>query len=169
MPSTRRCVVEFDRAALVAIARESQRAYPLETGGILMGVRSADGRRVRVCAVIGPGPRATHEVDAFAPDQRWQEREVARVYETSGRITIYLGDWHTHPDGLPRPSRRDESTAFTIASAPAARAPRPIMAIVSVRRTGSMRLAAFDFRDGRLVAAFVANRRRPAPRRQAID
>lgn len=36
----------------------------------------------------------------FLPDAGRQQDRLAEVYASSGRITAYLGDWHTHPRAL---------------------------------------------------------------------
>jgi integrative and conjugative element protein (TIGR02256 family) len=119
------------------VTHEANRAFPNETGGVLMGywwhasLEDPLGGCVVVAAVIGPGPLAIHKPRSFSPDHEYQEREVGRVYQASGRMSTYLGDWHTHPNGTGLLSRRDERTAIRIASAPRARAPRPVMLVLA--------------------------------------
>jgi integrative and conjugative element protein (TIGR02256 family) len=112
------------------IEREAARAFPLETGGILMGYESAEGDFVAT-AVIGPGPNAVHAPTRFDHDSEWQFAEVARIYAASGRTETYLGDWHTHPCGIAAMSGLDASTLRFIAESPETRAPRAVMAILA--------------------------------------
>lgn len=115
------------------MVREAQVRSPMETGGMLLGYVSP-GRgtdQIVIDEIVGPGPRAIHERRRFEPDGAWQEARLADRYEASGRITTYLGDWHTHPDGAPTPSRRDRRTVRAIARSRAARAPRPLMFIMA--------------------------------------
>lgn len=44
-------------------------------------------------------------------------------------MTTYLGDWHSHPDTAPSPSRKDKRTARKVARAGDARAPHPLTII----------------------------------------
>jgi len=129
--------IRLARALLRQLRAESLRTFPNETGGILMGWWSADDHGATVRSVIGPGPKAQHGRYTFIPDDEWQEREVARLYQESGRTLSYLGDWHTHPYGIPTPSIRDRRTLCRIARHRAARAPQPLMLILGVsgRRT----------------------------------
>jgi integrative and conjugative element protein (TIGR02256 family) len=106
---------------------EADRQFPLETGGILLGWRDVD---VIVEDIIGPGPNAAHRRTAFEPDSRWQDEQLADRYEASGRTLEYLGDWHTHPVGVPEPSSRDRQTLSVIASFAPARCKQPIMTIL---------------------------------------
>jgi integrative and conjugative element protein (TIGR02256 family) len=108
---------------------EADRHYPLETGGLLIGYRAGPAAVV-ISHAIGPGDRAQHARRAFIPDHDWQTEELARVYEATGRRHTYLGDWHTHPDGPPWPSRVDRETLRRIAHHAEARCPQPIQAIL---------------------------------------
>jgi integrative and conjugative element protein (TIGR02256 family) len=103
---------------------------PLETGGVLLGY-GVDDDQVVVETMIGPGPRATHRRNRFEPDSRWQRTQIAEAYVRSGRISRYLGDWHSHPGGSANPSRRDQRTARRIGRHRGAKARRPVMLIMS--------------------------------------
>ncbi len=117
--------------ALDEVRRHARDRHPLETGGLLLGwTDDATGDAV-VAAIVGPGPAAKHGRTSFLPDHDWQRAELARRYAGSGRVHVYLGDWHTHPNGSGRPSGRDRRTLASIAAAPLARAPRPLLAIVA--------------------------------------
>lgn len=94
---------------------EVDRAYPDETGGLLLGYWSEDGTGAVIECVIGPGPRALHRPTRFLPDHMYQTRLLAEAYAKSGRRTTYLGDWHSHPNGPQRLSETDRNTLRRIA------------------------------------------------------
>lgn len=153
MLTPRLTAVRLPPALLAEMVGEGTRAFPLETGGVLMGywVPPPHPRREAVVTdAIGPGPRAVHAATRFEPDDAWQERRVAEAYRASGRLHTYLGDWHTHPNGAPRPSPLDRATARRIATAPAARAPEPLMVIIALRAGHPPQAAAYVHRRGRL-------------------
>lgn len=104
--------------------------FPLETGGVMMGYWAESRGEVVVCRITGPGPLAVHSEHAFVPDGDYQESEVARVYEESGRVYSYLGDWHTHPREGAYLSQKDVGTLRKISGFAKARAPVPIMAVL---------------------------------------
>lgn len=114
------------------MAQEGKRTVPNETGGVLMGYWPSENTVV-ITHIIGPGSNARHTRYAFYPDLDFHEREIKRVYIESERISTYLGDWHTHPHGGNGTSQRDRKTLLNIACAPEARAPKPLMAILSIR------------------------------------
>jgi integrative and conjugative element protein (TIGR02256 family) len=135
--------------ALDAMVAEARHKEPLESGGVLLGWRDTAGTELVVAGVLGPGPGATHRRTKFSPDTNWQRKKIAAAYETSGRKVSYLGDWHSHPGGDATPSRRDERTARRIARSRSARAPGPVMLILS-GRDDLWRSVPYQFIDKRL-------------------
>jgi integrative and conjugative element protein (TIGR02256 family) len=117
-------------AERATLAREADRTSPRETGGILMGYRGA-GETIVIASVVGPGPNAAHGYGFFVPDHEYHEREVARIYENSGRQWTYLGDWHSHPGGSAGLSKSDRHTLRRIAKSPEARAAAPLMLVLA--------------------------------------
>ncbi len=113
--------------ALTELLAESRRWQLRETGGALLGWCDED--EYVVARVLGPGPDAKHGLSSFEPDGPWQAERGAAIYKESGRTISYLGDWHTHPRGIPRPSSQDKKTAREIADDPDFRSPRPLYAI----------------------------------------
>ena len=84
-----------------------------------------------VTRCIGPGPDAEHTAYGFRPDYDFQEEEIAKHYSETGRMTTYLGDWHTHPNqSRARLSVKDRSTLRRIASHAEARIDCPLMAVL---------------------------------------
>src|SRR6201996_2592173 len=73
---------------------------PKETGGILIGYQATTKEFV-ITQVIGPGKNAVHGITWFKPDQAFHHSEIARIYEDTGHMETYMGDWHTHPNSYP--------------------------------------------------------------------
>lgn len=122
---------------------EAERHAPHETGGVLLGFADhVNPRWVQITLQVGPGPHAVHENHHFEPDAMWQTQQVAAAYASSGRISAYLGDWHSHPHGTKRPSGLDRSTARRIALCKEARAPHPLILILH-GESGDWQLAVY--------------------------
>lgn len=116
-------------SVLEELSREANFRYPLETGGVLLGVTQQNA--VQISDVVGPGPKARHARYSFQPDDVWQNEQIANLYETSGRELEYLGDWHTHPDASnPNLSRLDRLRLKQISRYRYARQPNPLMGIL---------------------------------------
>lgn len=122
--------VWFAKSAVRDMLNEADRVFPLETGGVMMGYWAESGDEVVVCRISGPGPLAVHSEHAFVPDGNYQESEIARVYEESGRVHSYLGDWHSHPREAVYLSPKDVGTLRKISGFADARAPIPIMSVL---------------------------------------
>lgn len=117
---------------LAAMEDEARERYPVESGGVLLGYAgTSQVAEIQVLQQIGPGPEAIHKTHRFEPDAAWQDTEISATYERSGRIAGYLGDWHSHPRGGSTPSSLDRSTARAIARCEEARAPHPLILILS--------------------------------------
>lgn len=100
---TRRVVLaQTAHAATESICRAETRG--LETGGILLGHQHSDGH-LSVTVAGDPGPRAERGRRSFRRDPD-HARSLARDGYARDR-SVWIGDWHTHPDGLAHPSPTD--------------------------------------------------------------
>lgn len=113
------------------MVKQAQRFAPDETGGVFVGYRVR--RSIIITHVIGSGPKAIHAQEYYRPDVLFEQNEIAKIYEASGRMFSYLGDWHTHPSGALRLSRKDKAALAIVANDREARAEHPIMAILAGR------------------------------------
>lgn len=118
----------INSSSLRELLFHADRDHPVETGGILAGYFAENGAPV-VQEVIGPGPKATHERYGFKPDHAWQCRQLDFLYERSAGAAVYLGDWHTHPNGKAKMSWLDQRTLHHIACHPQAKTSSPVMLI----------------------------------------
>ncbi|KRP86923.1 hypothetical protein AOQ72_02780 [Bradyrhizobium yuanmingense] len=103
----------------------AQELSPLENGGILLGWRSGEDRII--VDLRGPGPLALHGRHCFVPDHKWQVTEIEKAFEASSGDLDYLGDWHSHPDGIAEMSDLDSATLLRIAR----KVSSPLMLIVA--------------------------------------
>lgn len=117
------------KSLIARLVQEADDALPDETGGALVGYWAADD--VVVTQLISGGPKAAHGRDFFEPDWEFQQAQIDCYYARSGRLHTYLGDWHSHPSGLLRLSRRDRRTLRLIANHPDARAPNALMLLLA--------------------------------------
>ena len=144
-----------------AIVEDARRWAPLETGGVLLGYWTDGHSAVVVKDAIHAGPEAVHRDLMFLPDTDYQEREIARRYELSGRVHTYLGDWHAHPGGGSSLSRLDLRTLRTIANSPEARASFPLMVVAY--GGDPWRLSAWRWSPRRIGHSVLWSRALPVP------
>ena len=140
--------VHISEDVLSDIRLEARSAYPNETGGVLLGFIADHVAYVR--RAIGPGPGAEHAAHTFSPDQSWQLQQIEEWYDSNPREAWYLGDWHTHPDGVARPSWRDWFVARRIAKHRDALNRHPLMAILAIDEEDAGSLSVFQFHALRL-------------------
>ncbi len=138
------------RPVLTDIFARAKDKAPLETGGMLLGYEGVDPCELVVTQTIEAGPNAVEQKEAFAPNGPWQREELAAVYASSGRITTYLGDWHSHPAGTALPSPKDLRTAKRVARSRAARASRPLTIILMCDDEKGWLAAAYRYSRWRL-------------------
>jgi integrative and conjugative element protein (TIGR02256 family) len=111
---------------------EASRLGGLETGGVLVGYYADD--EIVIVNIVGPGPKAKHRQTSFKPDGKYHSKELAAMYEKSGRIERYLGDWHTHPNSTSYLSDLDKSTLARIGGYKKAQLTTPIMLVLGTKK-----------------------------------
>ena len=121
----------IDRRARELIAQEAKLRVRRESGGALFGFRDRDD--VVIACAYGPGRRAKHRRTTFEPHPQTTGLLMNAVREHSEARYRYVGSWHSHPGGLPRPSGPDISTTETVAGEPAVRLPDPLLLIQATR------------------------------------
>lgn len=138
------------------MVEEANRAYPMETGGVLVGY-FAESEEPVVFAAIGPGPNAVHLQNRFMPDHSWQCEQLEDLFQKSSGAWVYLGDWHTHPDGSPKMSRLDQRTLRSIAQYKQAENPRPLM-LIGGNSSPDWDWVGFQYRSNRLIRLWASYR-----------
>ncbi|MGA4641082.1 Mov34/MPN/PAD-1 family protein [Stutzerimonas stutzeri] len=146
-------ILWIEERAVDGINAEACRAYPQETGGILVGY-IADGELPVVVTVVGPGPDAVHQRDRFQPDHAWQCERLDELYDRSAGVLVYLGDWHTHPDGSPQMSWLDRKTIRAIARHAPAQCAQPLM-LIGGGSPGGWQWVGHRFRSERLLGMLI--------------
>ena len=101
---------------------------PLETGGILMGSYIEGGSTAYVTRVEGPPCDSKRERNRFYRGIN-DLRDLVESLWKSGEH--YLGEWHSHPGGLSRPSGGDVRQMKAIAKDHEAHCPEPILVVIS--------------------------------------
>lgn len=76
-----------------------------ETGGVLCGTYIGD--LIQVESVSGPGRNAYQTPVDFVPDKEHIDYFLETEYRKSAGLTIYVGEWHSHPQSKPYPSEQD--------------------------------------------------------------
>lgn len=139
---TKGSIVFMSESVLERLKDTADRSHPLETGGILIGVRAAESpwvTEVREFDSPGRGPAQ------FILPRGVTQRSVRDARRADARLG-YLGDWHSHPADVPA-SGTDLLTTRT--SALAMR--RPVLLLVARRRGATYALDLSMARGTRIV------------------
>ncbi len=124
------CAVRIPGEVLAAMRKMAVSAKPQETGGTLVGYYSRDRRVAFVTDALEAKTGARKERARFYRPPDDVDGQLARAYEESGGLTHYLGEWHTHPDGVPTPSPTDLSTLRGLARSRSVATDTPFMVIL---------------------------------------
>ena len=96
-------VIIFESGAIDHFRRHRQRRrYQNEAGGQLFA-RFVD-HRILIEEATGPRRTDRRTRTSYEPDRRAEQREIKERHSMG---LHYVGDWHTHPEPVPRPSPLD--------------------------------------------------------------
>jgi integrative and conjugative element protein (TIGR02256 family) len=118
------------RGAYEFAKKESSDSKDVETGGVLLGYRTSEGKYV-IMRITGPGPKAVRTATRFEKDTEYCQEEIEKTYGQLGDKGLYLGEWHYHAIGGYSPSGLDIKSLTEIAAQTNYRIDRPIMVILS--------------------------------------
>lgn len=136
MPTIQR--IRMTPGALAFIRDEAQAWPGVETGGVLIG--SIEDGMATITRATGPGPKGQRKpasvfIDGeYTGDVCWEHQRATEGQEH------YLGDWHTHPNGVISLSGMDVQAGITMIDSGSTLAPEFLSLIVS---PDDMRMGAF--------------------------
>lgn len=95
--------LDFNDAVLAHFSRHKQlRLRQPEAGGQLFAV--LDKKRIEVVLATGPRPADRRSRMSYFPNRSAEQLEINAKHLEG---LHFIGDWHTHPQDIPEPSRRD--------------------------------------------------------------
>ena len=100
-------VVYMSESAAQSILSASSLSHPVETGGVLIGVRA--GTNIWVTHAVELASRARGPASYEIPEGA--TKAMVREFRTQDGRLGYVGDWHSHPMNL-RASAIDRATAI---------------------------------------------------------
>lgn len=80
----------------------------LEAGGILLGCYR--GPHVEIVGCTSPMPLDRRSRYGFVRCDPGHQGAAITAWNASGRTVNFVGEWHTHPETIPSPSRVDHNT-----------------------------------------------------------
>lgn len=131
--------------------------YPKEVGTSLFGCYSSCGFEASVLGVAPVTPDSKSTTNSFyrgVAGLREFYSHLWRVYRGSRH---YVGEWHSHPDAAPFPSRTDDRNQFAIATDVHTNCPECILIIVGHSLSDSDEIGVYVYsrESGRIVLRYV--------------
>ena len=140
-------------AELRAWIRRSERLNGrlVETGGHLFGERNDAARVMWVSEVSGPPPDSKASPSGFVCGFEGVVESSEERSRISRNSLKFIGMWHTHPNGSPKPSETDYRAMRDIVSDPSLSCPRSLLLIVGASlHRDSFQTAGLLFSRGRV-------------------
>jgi len=79
--------------------RRRQKALPLETGGVLIGMVDLLSRTLYVTDEVSAPPDSSASSRHFHRGMEGVEDRLAEIEEITHKNLVYVGEWHSHPTG----------------------------------------------------------------------
>lgn len=105
------------------------RGANIETGGLLLGQVDDACRCIWVDDVSGPPPDSLLSAVHFDHGIEGVEELIAYHRARTGRLTTFVGMWHSHPYGAAEPSRTDKAAMAALVT-PVADGPRRALIVI---------------------------------------
>ena len=139
--------LEISDNVIAAIEKRALDAFPNETGGFLIGKYLDDNSRAYVSKVLIP-KKCSSGPKSFQRETEGMEETWNKLYSEG---LIYLGEWHSHPNGSCAYSTIDKTALTNIANCDTVVINNPIMLIVSLSKTDIKDISAYYYNNGNIV------------------
>jgi integrative and conjugative element protein (TIGR02256 family) len=121
--------ITIEETLLHKLTAIGKKHYPNEFGGFLIGNYSDNSRCLNITDTILPSKYKASK-SRFQRNSSGIEKEL-RAYYNENPKKYYIGEWHTHPDGQPIPSKTDIMAIETILQQKEASIQKPVLLIIA--------------------------------------
>lgn len=117
--------VEFDDGVNLSISPNviedisrflSKKGFAVESGGILLGRQISNTCSFEITCVSFPSTIDIGKRFSFLRKKQPANKLISAIWKKSKGIDNYLGEWHTHDQGLPVPSDIDKKLMHQVVS-----------------------------------------------------
>lgn len=122
--------IEVNQVLLDELYRAGMKHYPKEFGGLLVGYYSDDFKTCFVETTILPKKYKSSRY-FFERGKERLKSNLTKYFNSVPRL-IYVGEWHTHPDGVPSPSGTDMKAMIEIGESPSVNILNPLLFILGI-------------------------------------
>ncbi len=126
--------VRWSRALIAKLSRLRDSDLPNEAGGVLIGFVDFSLKVIAICSAIDAPKDSVKKPHYFERGKSGLGSELQRIDNMTAGQLRYIGEWHSHPTGVPAtPSAKDETLFSRLGEAFAGTSEPHIMAIVGER------------------------------------
>lgn len=108
-------IIKYDAELVDKFKQARTAALPNEIGSSIVGVTDLKAKTLVIVDVLPTPPDSQSSPTHFIRGEEGQQEELKKVLDRTARVVDYVGEWHSHPDGVPaRPSKEDEILLSTV-------------------------------------------------------
>ena len=132
---------------------EKRNGRSAETGGHIFGERNDAAKVIWVSEFSGPPPDSKASPSEFVCGFKGVDKaSKAKSRSTKGSVK-FIGMWHTHPNGSPKPSKKDYHAMRDIVCDPGVSSPRSLLLVLgTAHQQGSLQATGLLFSRGQVPA-----------------
>jgi integrative and conjugative element protein (TIGR02256 family) len=139
-------IVTIEEAVLEELKTYSIQSYPNETGGFLVGRYISDNHANIKCLV--PPTKKKGGPTSFERSSNGMKHIWNDLYNKG---LIYLGEWHTHPNGSCIYSDTDLEAMRSITSSKGVKIKRPLLLIASINKSNDQDMNIYHYSNNKLI------------------
>lgn len=124
--------LEIKDALLEKMKKHGKEHYPNEYGGLLVGRYSDNFKSVLIEEIVLPKEYKSSRFK-FERGAKGLKKVLHNFFGRSPSLS-YVGEWHTHPDGIPVPSITDVAALKMIVQHDEVYIENPVLLIISINR-----------------------------------
>jgi len=140
--------VEVKQELLDELYRTGMKHYPKEFGGLLIGYYSEDFKTCFIETTILPKKYKSSRY-FFEREKEGLKLNLTNFYNSIPRL-IYVGEWHTHPDGIPSPSGTDMNAMIEIGESDDVNIENPLLLVLGINPS-KMDVGAYVYSKNKLL------------------
>jgi hypothetical protein len=107
-----RWTVLTDRGLLLRLSELRGAKLPNETGGVLLGSVDAERSVIYIVDTVPSPPDSREWPTLYIRGRDGLKPEVDRVEAATGGMLEYIGEWHSHPEGVRAAASEDDLIVF---------------------------------------------------------
>lgn len=136
----------MSEALLMQIETIGNKHYPLEIGGLLLGIKHFN---YSIVVDFELPQEYKNGSNFFERGVSHLNQYLSKIYESTDSQIQYLGEWHTHPDGSTKFSQDDFVSIKNIAHNNLTNNPCPYLLIFQTRKKND--LSCYQFTQNELI------------------